>query len=170
LDFITTASPPVTVNIDGTRYQAPRFRLSDFKAWASVRIKETLDAALAYLPDPEHKARFRLYFAEPLFDVAAVADELRTAQGVAFVLQTCLSKAGVPGETIEKLIDNADPLALRALAGQIASVDKAVVTLQEQSGDGGKAETLRPQRQPLPTLRLRLGPRRSPIQSRRRRR
>ena len=140
MDFSTTHSPPVVVNIDGSRYQVPRFRMRHFKAWAAARSKELLDRALAEYKDPEQRARFIQYWGEPLFDVAAIAEELTTPAGVAHVLETCLGEAGVPKETIDALIDNAPPIELRTLTGQLAAANKAVAQLQADSGDGGKGD------------------------------
>jgi hypothetical protein len=141
MDFSTAHSPPFVVNIDGTRYEVPRLTLRDFKSWAARRAKETLDKSLEQFPEPEQRARFMLYWSEPAFDVAALAEDLRTPAGVMFVLETCLPNGGVPPNTITALIDNANAVALRTLAGQLAGVDRAIVELQERSGDGGKKDS-----------------------------
>src|SRR4051812_16132665 len=149
MDFSTAHSPPFIVNIDGTRYEVPRLTLRDFKSWAARRAKETLDKSLEQLPEPEQRARFLLYWSEPSFDVAALAEDLRTPAGVIYVIETCLGKANVPAETVTALIDNANAVALRTLAGQLAGVDRAIVELQERSGDAGKKDD--PLSGPAPT-------------------
>jgi hypothetical protein len=138
MDFSTTHSPPLPVTIDGTRYSVPRFRMPHFNAWVADASKKAFDEAVAYLTDPEHKARFRLYYSSPLIDVADLANELRTPEGIARVLHTCLEAAGATAEVVDKLIDNEDPMALRALAKELASTQKAAAELEERSGDGGK--------------------------------
>lgn len=139
MDFSTAHSAPIAVNIDGTRYTVPRFKLSHFKAWAAWKAQEILDKAMEELgDDPEKRARFRVWWSEPAYDVAAIAEELRTPDGVVHVLTTCLGEAGVPKETIDLLIDGGSAIQLRTLAGQLAGVDKAITQLQQQSGDEGK--------------------------------
>lgn len=139
MDFSTAHGAPIVVTIDGTRYTVPRFKLSHFKAWAALRAEETLTKALEGIgEDPERRARFRMYWAEPAFDVAAIAEDLRTPAGVVHVLETCLGEAGVPKETVAALIDGGNAMELRVLAGQLAGVDRAIAQMQQQSGDGGK--------------------------------
>lgn len=141
MDFSTAHGTPIPVTIDGTAYQVPRFRLPHFQAWVAEQSKRAFDEAVDYFTDDEHKARFRLYYSPPQIDVAELANELRTPAGIERVLTTCLGAAGVPAETVQKLIDNEDAMALRALAGELSSVRRAVAQLEANSGDEGKQKT-----------------------------
>lgn len=149
MDFTTTGAPPVPIRINGKAYQIPRFLLPAQREWAALKVKEQEDAALAYLPDADAKARFRLFFRPPPIDLLTLADEGRTPDGVAYVLAAQFDKAGVPPEDRDALLANGDPVQLRALADKVLSARQAAATLAADSNEpGAKAD---PTNGPAPT-------------------
>lgn len=136
-DFTTTHPAPVSVKLNGKAYDVPRFLLADFKAWAADRQNAAMQLGLSHLPDADAKARFSLYFQPPPADVALLADDLRSPEGIEYLLRRCFTAAGVPGETIEECLSNGDPRQLRMLVDVLASTGNAVSQLKSESNDPG---------------------------------
>jgi hypothetical protein len=141
MDFSTAHSPPFVVNIDGTRYEVPRFTLRDFKSWAARRAKETLDESLEQFPEPEQRARFMLYWSEPAFDVAAWRRICGPPLASCPRLETCLERRraaehdGPPSSTT--------PTRWRCGRWRAARwCGPGHRGTSERSGDGGKKDAL----------------------------
>lgn len=119
MDFFTTHSNPVSVNIDSTAYQVPRFLLPSLKAWAGELIKQQRDIALAQLATPNDRAQFLQYWPEPTFDIGDLYRRVSSPDGAEYVVNSQLKTAGVPDDVREKVIAYGDPAMIRALAVEL---------------------------------------------------
>lgn len=138
-DFSTAVAAPVRVNIDGTPYDLPRFLLPQFKAWVAVRQKRAVDEAMKQLGDDvDARARFMMYFQPAPVDVAQLAEEALTPEGIEYVLGVALKAAGLPDDKRAALLAAGDPLALRGIARVLLSAEQTTAKLKGESKDPGE--------------------------------
>jgi hypothetical protein len=139
MDFFTTHDAPFVVTIDGTAYHVPRFLLGALKRWAAEARKEREDAALAeFGDDAETRARFRLVMPDPPVDIADLLARVRSPDGAERVVRAQFALAGVPAETIDKVVAQAEPMLLRRLADELSMAAPAEARLgvkEEESAD-----------------------------------
>lgn len=141
MDFLTAAAAPVPVRINGKSYSLPRFLLPQLAEWGTAKVQEQLDRALAGL-DAEQRARVMMYWQSPPVDVLTLIQELRTPDGVAYLLRAQLGKAGVPKGDVDGMLTYGDPQQLRELARQISSSDHAAAQLAAESGEPAPGDDL----------------------------
>lgn len=115
---------PVEVSIDGKVYKFPRFTQSDFVDWAShTRRNQMEDAmAIANVTEREDKVRMAAYFSPPPLDLYQQHQNVRTAEGSAYIVKACAKKAGVPQAGIERVMA-LKPFTVRALAMELSNYE-----------------------------------------------
>lgn len=137
MDFVTAAAPPFRITLNGTPYDLPRFLAPQFKAWVAIRQKQTIDLALAQLPDADARARFLMYFIAPPVDTAALMDEAATPDGAEYVNETCMAAGNVPEDVRKAFHANVDPMQQRNLSLMLCSSRQAAARQREESDDPG---------------------------------
>lgn len=150
---ITVMNPgPVKVRINKVEYEIPRLLLPEMAVWMQDLTTEHANRATAHY-NPEDKARWLMYHFPPMFDVADVAEDVRTPDGVIRLLRRMLPKAKppVPLELIEEMVQYGDPETMRQLAEQIASASRAAEIIK------GKTDSKGDKSNPLPVQRSESG-------------
>jgi hypothetical protein len=128
LDFFTTHQSPIAITIDGKAYMLPRFLNPALKQWSALLRKQQADLATEHL-DADQKARFLTYFQPPAIDIAEMLQTARAAEGADYVVRSQMQAAQVPGELIDNILSNADPMLIRNLAMELTQAPQTLAKL-----------------------------------------
>ncbi len=80
------------------------------------------------------KARFRMYFVSPVVDIGRQLQEASSAEGSAYVVRKQMKAAGVPDETIEKVLAHSDPILVRNLAQELTMLPETTAKVDALAG------------------------------------
>jgi hypothetical protein len=123
MNFQLANKGPIHVEVDGRPYDVPRFVRRDWVAWAAELDAKRSAAAVAHLPKGEARARFLTVYPVMPVDTTELTRHAFTTAGTERILRTCLGRAGVPAETIDRLFAEAEDVRqLDTLAVTLASL------------------------------------------------
>jgi hypothetical protein len=138
----TTGETTVPVELDGVKYDLPRFTLPDVEIWGDLLENAKMEAALAEYKDEEKRAKIRQYWMSVPVDVAELDERSRTPAGIKYILEYCMAKAKVPDDVIDRVIVQVRWSILQELAKQLLSMANGVQVLTAMTGGEDKKSPL----------------------------
>jgi hypothetical protein len=129
VDFLTVHQSPIPITIDGKSYSLPRFLLPAFEKMAAKMLESQRKTAASEIAEPEKRAAFLMYYDPVPIDIAAVFQQVTTPTGAANIVRQQMQLAGVPDSDIDAVIENGDPMQIRALADRLANGVRGTVTV-----------------------------------------
>lgn len=115
MNFSTAFDSPVVVKIDGEELKLPRFTVNDFVEWGAALDAERLEKATADF-DEDQKFRAIAYGGVNPIDFHQLTYLVQTPAGILHIDRTCMGKAGVSEEKIQRYLAAVKPGDLRFLA------------------------------------------------------
>jgi hypothetical protein len=124
--FSSAANKPIAVELDGKRYELPRYL--NYQDWADEWRRRELDTITEGM-NPRQRAQFIALTPPVPLSVSTIFRAMLTPDGVNFVLESCMRKAGVPDELIQAVKESGDPRDKEELVDQLASARETVAQI-----------------------------------------